>query len=72
MDTFETRGKFRANLGHHSAIKTAEAGKSTHRRHTHMDIREEIGIGQHPLCGHLNSRPILMEQMLNFGENLAR
>lgn len=31
------------NLRHHSAVRTAEAGKST-RRHAHMHTREEIGI----------------------------
>ncbi|KAG1853162.1 hypothetical protein DFJ58DRAFT_396696 [Suillus subalutaceus] len=44
VDTFETLGKIRANLRHHSAVKVAETGKPTHRRHAHMHTREEVGI----------------------------
>ncbi|KAG2040859.1 hypothetical protein BDR03DRAFT_932489 [Suillus americanus] len=42
VDTFETLGKIRANLRHYSAVKAAEAGKSTRRRHAHMHTREEV------------------------------
>ncbi|KAG1871747.1 hypothetical protein DFJ58DRAFT_616867, partial [Suillus subalutaceus] len=42
VDTFETLGKIHANLQRHSAVRAAEAGKSTRRRHAHMRTREEI------------------------------
>ncbi|KAG1874788.1 hypothetical protein DFJ58DRAFT_758768 [Suillus subalutaceus] len=44
VDTFETLGKIRANVRHHSAMKAAEAGKPTCRRHAHMHTHEEVGI----------------------------
>ncbi|KAG2114613.1 uncharacterized protein F5147DRAFT_769928 [Suillus discolor] len=50
LDTKKTNGlapvasEVSANLRHHSAIKAAEAGKSTHRRYAHIRTREALKL----------------------------